>query len=198
MQILLSLHRFLLEAILLKEAHLTLLNGIFRTSTSTSTSSNRTSKPDQKSTLVAGTHLESSSSYPVSITSFNPANIPSQWNIAFGGTNPPPTDPSTINPTPLRAPPPLMPHTSSSPPQPSHLSHLPQSLPPNSAYLPGTTPMTSTLTTSPPVPGPTFVSPTMWQESVASVYGQGMKRTWGDYGGAGILDGMGVNVKRSR
>jgi hypothetical protein len=30
-------------------------------------------------------------------------------------------------------------------------------------------------------PIPSFVSPSMWQESVASVYEGGIKRQWGDY-----------------
>ena len=39
---------------------------------------------------------------------------------------------------------------------------------------------------------PSFVSPSMWQESVASVYEGGLKRQW-DYDD----DGM-VNAKRNR
>jgi hypothetical protein len=135
---------------------------------------------------------------------------PSQWNMAFGSANPPPPDPSIIKPTPLQAAP--LPQGTSPPPHShsNHLSHLPPQQaqpapPPSSTYLPITTQTLSAAastaapsSSSPPVLGPMFVSPTMWQESVASVYGQGMKRAWGAYGGSEILDGMGVSVKRSR
>lgn len=33
---------------------------------------------------------------------------------------------------------------------------------------------------------PNFVTPAMWQESVASVYEGGLKRTW-DYDGGGVM-----------
>ena len=41
---------------------------------------------------------------------------------------------------------------------------------------------------------PTFVSPSMWQESVASVYEGALKRSW-DYGDGGMIN---APMKRTR
>jgi hypothetical protein len=35
-------------------------------------------------------------------------------------------------------------------------------------------------------PVQTFVTPAMWQDSVASVYDSGLKRTWGDFDNTGL------------
>jgi len=67
----------------------------------------------------------------------------------------------------------------------NHEPLLPEAIPPPNSSLPpaGSQPMPPTQYSSAPIPS--FVSPSMWQESVASVYEGGLKRQW-DYEGSAI------------
>lgn len=91
------------------------------------------------------------------------ANTHSQWNTTFGA---PP-----IQPLPQHQP--SMRHPSSGGQDASGLSEMQGSglLP-----LPHGSNMSPNYATQPPVPS--FVSPSMWQESVASVYEGGSRRDW--------------------
>ena len=102
-------------------------------------------------------------------------NVCSQWNVAFG--TPPPASASSQSSPPLRPHPPgtnydmrptqdniqpgyQLPNTS---PQSSNIHGPPSQMPPSSTY--GNA-------------APVYVTPTMWQEAVASSLPDGLKRRW--------------------
>ncbi|KAJ4404378.1 hypothetical protein N0V91_005899 [Didymella pomorum] len=113
---------------------------------------------------------------------WNPQRIFDQWNVAFG--TPPPTASSSSSP-PLRPPPSgtnydMRPQDSNSPnyqlsnvsPQQSAIQGPPSQLPPTSSYA---------------AANPSYVTPTMWQEVVASSFQPGVKRGW-DQGSSSMVD----------
>lgn len=106
----------------------------------------------------------------------------STWNTTFG------TPPAAAQSTSAPQQPPLKIAVSG-----AHEVHeLPQMQTlPNVNLPPGSQPMAPQQYSGAPVPS--FVSPSMWQESVASVYEGGMKRQW-DYDDANV----GNVSKRSR
>lgn len=152
-------------------------------------------------------HVTSAPSFDAS--AWNPTRIFDQWHTAFGQTpalqSPPPTN-ITSNPLPI-------PRSHSDPLQqspfdssistslPQQLQSLPQHHTPP-PIQPQYHPSSQSPPTSQQVPGsdasqpilPTFVSPSMWQDSVASVYGTGMKRRrdFGNQPGSAVLEGMGI------
>jgi hypothetical protein len=100
----------------------------------------------------------------------------SQWNVAFG--TPPPSASSQSSP-PLRPGPPGSNfdlraqetpqsnyHLPSTSPQANVMQGTPSQLPPSSGY---------------PSTNPSYVTPSMWQEVVASSFSDGLKRRW-DHG----------------
>ncbi|KAH7123954.1 hypothetical protein B0J11DRAFT_435570 [Dendryphion nanum] len=112
---------------------------------------------------------------------WNPQRIFDQWNVAFGT---PPSTTSQSSP-PLRAPPTgtydvRTPQETNQPtyqlpnasPQSGDLQGQPNQLPPSTSYA------------TPNVP---YVTPTMWQEVVASSFPDGLKRRW-DPSSAGMVD----------
>ncbi|KAI9812464.1 MAG: hypothetical protein M1827_004695 [Pycnora praestabilis] len=111
---------------------------------------------------------------------WNPTKIFDQWATAFG--TPP------VQPTPQTSPPPLR----VSPTAGNHhhdLPHLHDTLHQNYTHSPSmmNTPQSQPLpTVSYTSAGPAFVSPSMWRESVASVYTDGLKRRW-DYDGNDMM-----------
>ncbi|KAJ9668940.1 hypothetical protein H2201_000766 [Coniosporium apollinis] len=121
---------------------------------------------------------------------WNPGKIFDQWNAAFG--TPPPSSTSPCSP-PLRPPAPgtydlrtpqEMPHHGSYQslgysPHDKPVPHIPSQVSPPVTYTPQSA---------------SYVTPSMWQEVVASSFGDGLKRRW-DYGGAGIMD-QGQGAKR--
>ncbi|KAI4617809.1 hypothetical protein J4E83_006141 [Alternaria metachromatica] len=108
---------------------------------------------------------------------WNPQRIFDQWNVAFG--TPPPTSASSQASPPLRPHPPgtnydmrpaqeaMQPgyQMSNTSPQSSNVHAVPGQMPPASTY--GNT-------------APVYVTPTMWQEAVASSLPDGLKRRWDD------------------
>ncbi|ORX94520.1 hypothetical protein BCR34DRAFT_499193 [Clohesyomyces aquaticus] len=113
---------------------------------------------------------------------WNPQRIFDQWNVAFG--TPPPSTSSQSSP-PLRPPPtgnydPRTPVESNQPgyqlpsvsPHPHGLQNAQSQLPPPSSYA------------TPSVP---YVTPTMWQEVVASSFPDGLKRRW-DHSNPPMID----------
>ncbi|KAG9232427.1 hypothetical protein BJ875DRAFT_514523 [Amylocarpus encephaloides] len=109
---------------------------------------------------------------------WNPTRIFDQWNTTFG--TPPAANASAPQQTPLKLP------VSGA----QEIPVLPELQPlPNSSLPSSAQPIPPQQYSGAPIPS--FVSPSMWQESVASVYEGGLKRHW-DY------DDNTVNVKRSR
>ncbi|KAI9765464.1 MAG: hypothetical protein M1835_007375 [Candelina submexicana] len=110
-----------------------------------------------------------SSSVPVTgPTTWNPSQIFSQWNTAFG-------TPPQAQPTPQATPPLNLPHLG-----PHHdLQHVHEAVQP-------TLPQTVNYNSQPQQPitvnytnaTPAFVTPTQWRESVAGVFSDGLKRRW--------------------
>ncbi|KAL8417818.1 hypothetical protein RB594_001446 [Gaeumannomyces avenae] len=111
-------------------------------------------------------------------TAWNPSRLFDQWNTTFGTPQPPPQ------------------------PQPQHvssvgrntsLSGLPgapevptlQDIQAVQGTMPNSIHQTSAQTYPTHAPVQTFVTPAMWQESVASVYEGGLKRAW-DYDASGL------------
>ncbi|KAB8304169.1 hypothetical protein EYC80_003588 [Monilinia laxa] len=100
--------------------------------------------------------------------SWNPSRIFDQWNSTFG--TPPASSSSASETTP-----PLKTPSSGA----QELPTLPEiQIPPNVSLPPGSQPMPPQQYSGAPIPS--FVSPSMWQESVANVYESGIKRQW-DY-----------------
>jgi len=107
----------------------------------------------------------------------------SQWNVAFGT---PPSSTASQSSPPLRRPPTgnayelRTPQETNQPNYPMpNVSPQPNSLPGAQSQLP---------TSSYATPGATYVTPTMWQEVVASSFpGDGLKRRW-DHGAAPMVD----------
>jgi hypothetical protein len=107
----------------------------------------------------------------------------SQWNVAFG--TPPPSASSQSSP-PLRPGPPgnnfdmRAPqetpqsnyHLTSTSPQSNIMQGAPSQMPPSSGY---------------PSTNPSYVTPSMWQEVVASSFSDGLKRRW-DHGSTSMSD----------
>lgn len=102
--------------------------------------------------------------------SWNPARIFENWNTSFGNPQVQQASPNSggVNTASLKS-------SSSSPPDMSSYSNLPA----NEAISSSAQPMPAQQFTA---PMPTFITPAMWQESVASVYEVGLKRAW-DYDG---------------
>ncbi|OLN82859.1 Cutinase transcription factor 1 alpha 3 [Colletotrichum chlorophyti] len=106
---------------------------------------------------------------------WNPARIFEQWNTSFGT-------------------PQVQPQPSTLPPQSNSLSVSPSSGAPEAPSLQDIQAVNATLPVASQqmaqqysaAPVQTFVSPAMWQESVASVYEGGLKRAW-DYDGGGPM-----------
>lgn len=114
-------------------------------------------------------------------SSWNPSRIFDQWNTTFG--TPPSSSSSAPTQTPLKL---AVPGAQDVPTLPE-LQTLPNvSVPPNSQAQPPAQYSGA--------PIPSFVSPSMWQESVASVYEGGLKRQW-DYDENSMVNAM---TKRSR
>lgn len=125
-------------------------------------------------------------------TSCHLLTFASQWNVAFG--TPPPTSASSQSSPPLRPPPPgtnydLRPPQDSTQsgyqlpnasPQSTSIHGTPSQLPPSSSYASA---------------NPSYVTPTMWQEVVASSFPDGLKRRW-DHGNPSMADQS--MYKRSR
>ncbi|TGO59354.1 hypothetical protein BCON_0045g00150 [Botryotinia convoluta] len=101
-------------------------------------------------------------------SSWNPSRIFDQWNSTFG--TPPASSSSASETTP-----PLKTPSSGA----QELPTLPEmQILPNVSLPPGSQPMPPQQYSGAPIPS--FVSPSMWQESVANVYESGIKRHW-DY-----------------
>ncbi|OCK81236.1 hypothetical protein K432DRAFT_295954 [Lepidopterella palustris CBS 459.81] len=122
---------------------------------------------------------------------WNPTRIFDQWNAAFG--TPPPSTSSQSSP-PLRPPPPG-----------TYELRTPQETNPPGYQLPSVSPNSSQIPNiqaqlPPPVsyaaPNAPYVTPSMWQDVVASSFGDGLKRRW-DYGNPGMMD-QAQALKRSR
>ncbi len=113
---------------------------------------------------------------------------PSQWNYTFG--TPPPSHSESPDQGPPQNPLSVAPDVSEVPSRNSHMPvngvSGPATATRQQAFFP---PQHYSGTTM-----PNFVSPSMWQESVASVYEAGMKRVW-DYGDP---NGVMPLAKRSR
>lgn len=114
---------------------------------------------------------------------WNPQRIIDQWNVAFG-TPPPPTTASQASPplrppptgnyevrTPVEATPPnfSMPNVS---PQSNVIQNTPNQIPASASYA---------------TPSMPYVTPTMWQEVVASSFPDNLKRRW-DHGNQPMVD----------
>ncbi|OAK93543.1 hypothetical protein IQ06DRAFT_93612 [Phaeosphaeriaceae sp. SRC1lsM3a] len=115
---------------------------------------------------------------------WNPQRIFDQWNVAFG--TPPPSATSQTSP-PLRPGPPGNNNFDMRTPQdPSQSNYNLASASPQSAVMPGAA------SQLPPSTGyasnnPSYVTPSMWQEVVASSFPDGLKRRW-DHGGSSVPD----------
>ncbi|KAK3488895.1 uncharacterized protein B0T23DRAFT_320775 [Neurospora hispaniola] len=107
---------------------------------------------------------------------WNPSRIFDQWNAQFG--NPQVQHPSQLT---NHASPLSLPSSGASETSLQDLQAAQAQLSPVSQQMPQ----------YPTNPVQTFVTPAMWQESVASVYEGGLKRSWGDYDGH-------MPVKRNR
>ncbi|ORY57169.1 uncharacterized protein BCR38DRAFT_490148 [Pseudomassariella vexata] len=109
--------------------------------------------------------------------SWNPSRIFDQWNTTFG-TPPAQPQPSSVAPQSSSL---SIPASSGAPEVPSI-----QDIQSAHASLPGASQSMAPQFSAPPVQ--TFVTPAMWQESVASVYEGGLKRQW-DYDGGNSIAG---------
>ncbi|KAF2088112.1 hypothetical protein K490DRAFT_40420 [Saccharata proteae CBS 121410] len=128
---------------------------------------------------------------------WNPTRIFDQWNAAFG-TPPPSTTTSQSSPPSLRQPHPPGTYELRTPQEQqatpgnyyhaSSVSPHTQQIPSVPAQLP---PPPVTYATAAP-----YVTPSMWQDVVASSFSDGLKRRW-DYGSAGMMD-QGGQSKRAR
>jgi len=105
---------------------------------------------------------------------WNPARIFEQWNASFGTPAAPP------EPTPISQARSLNISSSTGAPD---VSNLPEYRGGNDAVQSGSQ-MPQQQYSAPSVPN--FVTPAMWQESVASVYEGGLKRSW-DYDGGQMM-----------
>ncbi|KAF2203750.1 hypothetical protein GQ43DRAFT_366107 [Delitschia confertaspora ATCC 74209] len=111
---------------------------------------------------------------------WNPNKIIDQWNIAFG--TPPPSSSSHSSP-PLRP-----------PPSGNYEAKTPQESNASNYQLANVSPQSNVISSaqsqipaaaSYATPSNSYVTPTMWQEVVASSFGGGLKRGW-DYGNASV------------
>lgn len=107
----------------------------------------------------------------------------SQWNVAFG--TPPPSTASQSSP-PLRPPPAGNNYELRTPVEPSHPNYQLPNVSPQSSSLQGAQSQLPT-SSSYAAPGASYVTPTMWQEVVASSFPDGLKRRW-DHGNTGMVD----------
>lgn len=145
-------------------------------------------QPSQRQTYICrsrcnGTRSVSSSELYCITYDFQSLMPRSQWNVAFG--TPPPSAPSTSSP-------PLRPH----PPGTNYDMRAPQDTVPQNYHIPTTSPQSNTVHGPPsqvppassfPSTNPTYVTPTMWQEVVASSFSDGLKRRW-DHGNTSMPD----------
>ncbi|KAK8236464.1 hypothetical protein IWZ00DRAFT_120463 [Phyllosticta capitalensis] len=123
---------------------------------------------------------------------WNPGRIFDQWNAAFGTPPPNPTTQPSPKPAPLgssyelRTPQqetqqPNFYQASSVSPHTQQVPNMPAQLPPPVSYS---------------APAQPYVTPSMWQDVVASSFSDGsLKRRWNDYGSQSIMDPV---SKRSR
>ncbi|KAF1808719.1 hypothetical protein P152DRAFT_212646 [Eremomyces bilateralis CBS 781.70] len=124
---------------------------------------------------------QSSTGMPA-VEHWNPSRIFDQWHVAFGTPTSQNTNDSSSQASPPLRPPPLAnnafdqrsvqeqaPPSVAAAPQPAY----------NQAYVPQRAPG-QTLASSPVQQAPSYVTPSMWQDAVASSF-SGMKRRW-DYG----------------
>ncbi|KAF2435693.1 hypothetical protein EJ08DRAFT_692270 [Tothia fuscella] len=126
--------------------------------------------------------LQHQNSYPEQ--QWNPTKIFDQWNVAFGTPpsstasqpSPPLQQPSTSNYE-VRSNPDITQHT-----YPPHAAYSPHA---NNMQVPAAVQTQASYTSCPLPPG--YVTPTMWQDVVASSFSDGMKRRW-DYSGQQNLD----------
>ncbi|KAF4635017.1 hypothetical protein G7Y89_g3076 [Cudoniella acicularis] len=126
----------------------------------------------QQQSMASGVSMGDSNSW-------NPTRIFDQWNTTFG--TPPTSSVSAPQQTPLKL------AVSGA----QEIPTLPEMQLPNVSLPPGSSqPIPPQQYSGAPIPS--FVSPSMWQESVASVYEGGLKRHW-DYDDSNM-----VNVKRPR
>ncbi|KAF2013414.1 hypothetical protein BU24DRAFT_349768 [Aaosphaeria arxii CBS 175.79] len=120
---------------------------------------------------------------------WNPQRLLDQWNVAFG--TPPPSTTSQSSP-PLRA-----------PPTGNYDVRTPQEASQANYQLPNASPQSSSLqgtqgqlpSSGYATPSVNYVTPTMWQEVVASSFSDNLKRRW-DHGNTGMIDT--TMYKRSR
>lgn len=137
--------------------------------------------------------MESSTYFRVSrsICQTDYTNNCSQWNVAFG--TPPPSSASQSSP-PLRPPP-----TGSNnyelrtPQDTTQPNYQMPNMSPQSSGLSGGLPGAPPASTYAPAAAP-YITPTMWQEVVASSFQDGLKRRW-DHGAAPMDQSM---YKRAR
>ncbi|KAL1835586.1 hypothetical protein VTJ49DRAFT_6437 [Mycothermus thermophilus] len=150
-------------------------------------SSNHEDSPDVHSltTTMPSVHGSQASSgvsqaMPLAETGgWNPSRIFEQWNTSFGAPQiqpSPPSIPSQIPTTSTTGTPTSTTTAGSLDASSLHHHHH------NTHHLPHPQHLRTTMPAIPPYPvaPPTFVTPAMWQESVASVYEGGLKRSW-DY-----------------
>ncbi|CAO2656691.1 Nn.00g054940.m01.CDS01 [Neocucurbitaria sp. VM-36] len=125
---------------------------------------------------TSGIHVQES-------VQWNPQRIFEQWNVAFG--TPPPSASSQSSP-PLRPPPPGNNTYDMRTPQDTTQPHyqLPNASP-QSSSIHGTPSQLPSSTYS--GANPSYVTPTMWQEVVASSFPDGLKRRW-DHGNPSMTD----------
>jgi hypothetical protein len=106
----------------------------------------------------------------------------SQWNVAFGT---PPSSTASQSSPPLRPPPTGTGYmgTTQEPNQANY--QMPNMSPPGTGLQSAQSqlPVSSSYTT----PNASYVTPTMWQEVVASSFSDGLKRRW-DHGNAAMVD----------
>jgi hypothetical protein len=131
----------------------------------------------------SGIHNASSSMYTPTLQTLQALTKYSQWNVAFG--TPPPSASSQTSP-PLRP----------GPPGNNFDMRAPQESPQTNYHLPTASPQSSVMQGAPsqlppssgyPSTNPSYVTPSMWQEVVASSFSDGLKRRW-DHGNTSMQD----------
>ncbi|KAF2736632.1 hypothetical protein EJ04DRAFT_533529 [Polyplosphaeria fusca] len=116
-------------------------------------------------------------------TQWNPQRIIDQWNVAFG-TPPPPTTASQASP-PLR-PPPTGNYELRTPQETTQPNYQLPNVSPQSSVIQGT-PSQIPASASYATQSMPYVTPTMWQEVVASSFPDNLKRRW-DQGNPPMVD----------
>ncbi|KAF2277497.1 uncharacterized protein EI97DRAFT_375360 [Westerdykella ornata] len=114
---------------------------------------------------------------------WNPQRIFDQWNVAFG--TPAPLSASSQASPPLR-PPPAGNYEVRTPQEPNQPNYQLPTISPQPNNLQGAQPQLAPATGY-PAPNTSYVTPTMWQEVVASSFPDNLKRRW-DQGNPGLTD----------